>query len=790
MTGTVAEDVDSASTGNNAQKIVFVGTILLIVVLLLLIFRSPIIVLLPLLTIGLVSSVANGLIDFLSKALGWSAQSFTSILLIVVLFGVGTDYILFLLFRYRERLRAGEPSKQAMESAIARVGPAIATAAGAVMIAFLALTLSSLSLFRELGPALAIAVFSAATAGLTLVPAVVSLLGTRVFWPSKAWKIEPKAARFAAIGRSLGRHPGRFAGTIAVLLGVLGIVAFGFHPTFDLTSGNTATTQSAQYANVLLKGFPAGDSEPTAVLVQSTDGKPLDTASLASFGARLATVPGVASVSPVKVNASGDVADYTVILSSSGESAAAMNTVRGPLGAIASTDAPPGSRALVGGITSVYVDLESAMEHDYSIVFPVAAVLILIILGLLLQSVVAPWYLMLFVGLGFAATLGSSVGIFQDLDNQSGLSFILPIMMYLFVVALGTDYNILMVSRLREEATEGKTPREAAAEALKHAGPTIASAGLILAGTFASLILAGGSTFEQMGFAISCGIAIAAFVMAMFLTPSVTALLGARAWWPGHQNRGRHGAHGGQKPGDDLPSGLDAPAAPAPAAAADGRSAGGRGGRGARAPGDDLPSGLDAASGARASDRGAGYARAGEGQSAPAAAVSGEGSRALTPKLELLRPDHAPALLAFELENRAYFAAVDARTGATTTSPPFDERHRELLGWQADGTDLPHVLVEADGTIVGRVNLFEVADGSASLGYRIAERAAGRGLATAAVRQVCALAAGRYGLTELRRGGEGRQHRVKDGSHPQRIRPRRRDRASRPAGHHLPLKLT
>jgi RND superfamily putative drug exporter len=430
-----------------------------------------------------------------------------------------------------------------------------------VMIAFLALTLSSLSLFRELGPALAIAVFSAATAGLTLVPAVVSLLGTRVFWPSKAWKTEPKAARFAAIGRSLGRHPGRFAGTIVVLLGVLGIVAFGFHPTFDLTSGNTATTQSAQYANVLLKGFPAGDSEPTAVLVQSTDGKPLDTASLASFGARLAKVPGVASVSPVKVNSSGDVADYTVILSSSGESAAAMNTVRGPLGTIASTDAPPGSRALVGGITSVYVDLQAAMEHDYSIVFPVAAVLILIILGLLLQSVVAPWYLMLFVGLGFAATLGSTVGIFQDLDNQSGLSFILPIMMYLFVVALGTDYNILMVSRLREEATEGKTPREAAAVALKHAGPTIASAGLILAGTFASLILAGGSTFEQMGFAISCGIAIAAFVMAMFLTPSVTALLGARAWWPGHQNRsgrGRHSGHGGQTPGDDLPSGLDA----------------------------------------------------------------------------------------------------------------------------------------------------------------------------------------------------------------------------------------
>jgi RND superfamily putative drug exporter len=165
---------------------------------------------------------------------------------------------------------------------------------------------------------------------------------------------------------------------------------------------------------------------------------------------------------------------------------------------------------------------------------------------------------MVFVGLGFAATLGASVGIFQDLGNQSGLSFVLPIMMYLFVVALGTDYNILMVSRLREEATEGKTPREAAAEALKHAGPTIASAGLILAGTFASLILAGGSTFEQMGFAISCGIAIAAFVMAMFLTPSATALLGGRAWWPGHQNPGGHGGDANRGAGGDLPDELDA----------------------------------------------------------------------------------------------------------------------------------------------------------------------------------------------------------------------------------------
>jgi RND superfamily putative drug exporter len=159
---------------------------------------------------------------------------------------------------------------------------------------------------------------------------------------------------------------------------------------------------------------------------------------------------------------------------------------------------------------------------------------ILLILGLMQRSVVAPWYLMLSVGLGFAATLGATVLIFQDIKGDPGLIFILPVIMYLFVVALGTDYNILMIARLREEAREGLSPRDAAAQAVRHAGPTIGAAGLILAGTFASLILAGGGELTQMGFAISFGIAVAAFVMALFFTPALTALLGHAVWWPGH----------------------------------------------------------------------------------------------------------------------------------------------------------------------------------------------------------------------------------------------------------------
>ncbi len=187
-------------------------------------------------------------------------------------------------------------------------------------------------------------------------------------------------------------------------------------------------------------------------------------------------------------------------------------------------------------------------------VFPTAGVIILLILALLLRSAVAPWYLMASVGLGFGATLGASVLVFQGLAGQPGLVFLLPVYMYLFVVALGTDYNILMIARLREQAKEGMQPREAAAVALRHAGPTIAAAGLILAGTFASLTLAGNTILSQLGFAVSCGIALAAFVMAMFFSPSLTALIGHRVWWPGHGDRpgdaagpGRPAADGGSE---------------------------------------------------------------------------------------------------------------------------------------------------------------------------------------------------------------------------------------------------
>jgi len=534
VTGQAAQALDSSQSSNRADQIVLIATLALILILLLIIFRSPIIALLPLVIIAIVSQVATGLISDVNKALNLNTDSSISTILIVVLFGIGTDYILFLMFRYRERLRRGEDHKQAMVSAVTRVGEVISSAAAVVIFAFLALVLSSVSVLRSLGPALAIAVGVTLVAGLTLVPAVVSLLGTKVFWPSRSWKREPRTARFGAIGGALGRRPALFAGVSGLVLIALAIGAFGFKPTFDLSSAGIPASAESQRALVTLeRGLPPGATDPADVFLHSTSG-PLLASKLSGFGSELNRLPGVGSVAAPVLSADRQTADYQLTLSYDPVSTQAVGVMKNSIMPGAHAAAPTGTYALVGGTTAVFADIQRAVNHDYALVFPVAAVIILLILGLLLRSVVAPWYLLASVGLGFGATLGASVLVFQVLRDQAGLVFLLPVYMYLFVVALGTDYNILMIARLREEAREGKDARQAAAMALRHTGPAIGAAGLILAGTFASLTLAGNEILSQIGFAVSCGIALAAFVMAMFFAPSITALIGHRAWWPGH----------------------------------------------------------------------------------------------------------------------------------------------------------------------------------------------------------------------------------------------------------------
>ncbi|MGV4981168.1 MMPL family transporter [Streptomyces sp. NRAIS3] len=535
--GSAAQALDQQDSSKRGQALIGFGTFAIILVTLLIIFRAPILAVLPLVLIGLVSAVANGLISYATKLFDLQANSSISSILIVVLFGVGTDYFLFLMFRYRERLRAGDEPKQAMINAVDRVGEAIASAAGAVIIAFLALVLSTLGFLKQMGPALAIAVGATLVAGLTLIPAVVSLIGPKVFWPSKSWKTEPENARFAALGRGVQRRPALTAVVSGIILAALSLGILSFHATFDLAAGSMPKTKESMVVqDQMQKAYSAGAAAPTDVYLSSVDGKPLDKAGFDAYAQKLGAVDGVDSARMTQLNKDGTTADFTVTLKYEASTDKAIDTV-GEVRDVAHTNAPDGTTAVVGGMSSIYKDINTAVNHDYKTVFPVAAILIMVILGLLLRSVVAPWYLMASVGLGFGATLGATVWIFQKGQGHSGLMFMLPVIMYLFVVAIGTDYNILMIARLREEAREGREPREAAGMALRHAGPTVAAAGFILAATFATMMLAGNSLLSEMGFAVSFGIAVAAFVMAMFFTPSLTALIGHAAWWPGHGDR-------------------------------------------------------------------------------------------------------------------------------------------------------------------------------------------------------------------------------------------------------------
>jgi RND superfamily putative drug exporter len=551
--GSAAQALDQQDSSKRGEALIGIGTFAIILVTLLIIFRAPILAVLPLILIGVVSAIANGLIAYATKLFGLQANSSISSILIVVLFGVGTDYFLFLMFRYRERLRAGDEPKQAMINAVGRVGEAIASAAGAVIIAFLALVLSTLGFLKQMGPALAIAVTVTLIAGLTLIPAVVSLIGPKVFWPSKTWQREPENARFAALGRGVQRRPALTAGLSGLVLVALSLGVLGYNATFDLASGSMPKTKESMVVqDEMQTAYSAGAAAPTDVYLSSTDGKPLDRSEFDSYAAALRSVDGVASARMTQVNKAGTTADFTVTLKYEASTDKAIQSV-GRVRDVAHAKAPDGTDALVGGMSSIYKDIDTAVNHDYRTVFPVAALLIMVILGLLLRSVVAPWYLIASVGLGFGATLGATVWIFQELQGHSGLMFMLPVIMYLFVVAIGTDYNILMIARLREEAREGREPREAAGMALRHAGPTVAAAGFILAATFATMMLAGNSLLTEMGFAVSFGIAVAAFVMAMFFTPSLTALIGHAAWWPGHADRPQEPAVAGAGSGGSGP---------------------------------------------------------------------------------------------------------------------------------------------------------------------------------------------------------------------------------------------
>ncbi|AII06135.1 MMPL family transporter [Rhodococcus opacus] len=538
LTGNAAIQVDTTAAYDNADKVITIATVIVILALLGLIFRSPVIAVLPVLVIGVVLSVVTGLTAVLADLFDFQVSTSLHSILVVVLFGVGTDYIVFLLFRYRERLRqqaaAGSTTdthREALVFSTDIVGRVVASSALTVIVAFAALLLAKLGSLTTLAPGLIAAVAVMLVTALTLIPAVFTVLGRHLFWPLGPGHDSPHTP-FASIGTAIGRRPAVFAIAVGVVLIALASFASGYKSTYNTLGELPSDTPSQQAFDTLDQSFPAGALSPTQVYVVAPG--PLDPASLTPLVTALTQVPGVSSVAPPRPSQDGRAALVNVVLADDPYSNASLDLVEGPI-RDAAHNAVTGSEVVVGGQTSTFVDVRAQLAADTRLVFPVAAVAIALILALLLLAVLAPLNLLVCVALTFVATLGAVVLLFLHGLGYDGIDFSIPIVLYLFVVAIGTDYNILLASRLREEFRNGYTPREAARIAVSNDAPTVAAAGLILALTFASLTLTGLANLAELGFGVAIGVAIAAFAMAPILVPSLSALERRAFWWPSRQ---------------------------------------------------------------------------------------------------------------------------------------------------------------------------------------------------------------------------------------------------------------
>ncbi|MFD8938703.1 MMPL family transporter [Streptomyces sp. NPDC059578] len=534
FTGGIASTADTMEAGEFREKLIGTLTMGLIVLLNVVVFRSVLAALLPLIAVALIGGVAAGAVAGAAELFDIKLDASTPSLITVVLLGIGIDYFLFLLFRFREQLRT-HPEQDAVTAAAVttgRVGNAILSAGLTIVAAFATLGVASFGQFRVLGPAIAISVLVMLLASLTLMPALLAVSGRAMFWPAKAWKKEGPGGVSARLGLEITRRPVRYVIASLALLGVLSAGAFGLKMSYD--QAGQPRTEAVEVAEEISRSLPAGATDPHTVYVRSDDGA-LRTDALSGLAGSLAEVEGVGRVSAPVLNPDRTAARIEVVLSVKSDTQQARDLVSGPVRSAIEENTPARTEAHITGTAAVFADIATAVEKDLRLVFPIAAALIGLILLLLLRSVLAPLVLMVAVGLGFAATLGAGTLAFQHLLDRPGISFTLPLVLFLFVVALGTDYNILISDRIKEEMDKPVTVRQAVAEAVRHTAPAIATAGLVLAGSFASLIASPAT--QEVGFATALGIVLSSFVLSIVLVPAVAVLLGRGLWWPRRPGR-------------------------------------------------------------------------------------------------------------------------------------------------------------------------------------------------------------------------------------------------------------
>ena len=589
LAGQVAINVDqqkqSGNTGNQVQDVAF----LFILVLLLIIFRS---LLAPLITVipALLSvAIAGPIIGELGNH-GLKVSSLAQLLLIVLVLGAGTDYGLFLVFRVRERLRQGDSNKDAVVNALTKVGESITFSALTVVAALLSLLFATFQIYSQLGIPLAIGIGVMLLAGLTLLPALLAIFGKAAFWPSKH---KPGAETTGVWGRIASRIVKRPAAAlltgVIIFAGLSAAVTAYASAGFGGTISAPAGTDSAAGTALLNKYFPSTAANPTnlvyklsvpawddaqAIATATTQlekekvftgvtgplnpigGTGLTPAEYTELHAELGsgplpatlTGPLASKISPSEyqlyratsqfVSANGETIQFETSLTAGDPSTtAALNAV--PAVRAAAQSVAPTLHATDSGVTGeapALYDVSTISNSDLAHVIPIAIIVIGVLLALVMRSLVAPLYLIASVALSYCAALGLAVIVFIKIGGSGGITFILPFLLFIFLLALGEDYNILVMTRIREEAH--RLPlREAVSRAIGVTGTTVTSAGLVLAGTFAVFAIvggrgSGGSQITDVGVGLAVGVIMDTFVVRTVLVPCTVVLLGRWNWWP------------------------------------------------------------------------------------------------------------------------------------------------------------------------------------------------------------------------------------------------------------------
>src|SRR5215469_16148539 len=522
----VTGPLGTASDGNNLFKSIG-GTLLyaavaVVVVILLITYRSPVLWLLPVVSSLVALITAEAVIYLLAAHAGLTINGLSVDILLVLVLGACTDYALLIVARYREELRRHDRRHPAMAEALRRAGPAIIASASTVVVAMLTLYAAQLNSTKSLGPVLAIGVAVGMFVMITLLPALLVTMPRGIFWPYQPTYGSPEPTTrgmWARVGWHIAPRPRITWIATAVLLGVLALGLTGLKAN-GLTNAQSfrGHPESVTGETVAAAHFPTGAAEPVIVIGNWS--------AAAQLRSAVAATPGITSVTPPVTRAGYAYLEGT--LAAPYDSQAAYDTIDRVRTAV---HAVPGANALVGGITATNLDVKRASAHDRIVIIPLILAVVLVILGLLLRALVAPLVLTATVVLSFAAALGVSVFFFTHVFGFGGADTSTPLFVFVFLVALGIDYNIFLMTRVREEAIR-RDARHGAIVGLAATGGVITSAGFVLAGTFAVLATIPSTFLTELGFAVAFGILLDTIVVRSVLVTALNLDLGRWMWWP------------------------------------------------------------------------------------------------------------------------------------------------------------------------------------------------------------------------------------------------------------------